>query len=219
MKLIRNFSLFLILTLFLVQGVKAQSSRDSVKAVQLSGVVLTEENNEIIPLAFVNVYVKGTQRGTYSAADGFFSVVAAPGEKIVFSTIGYRTSEYIVPDTLNSSRYTIYQILSKDTFLLPETVIYPWPSREHFNLEFLAMDITDELEDNAAENLSEKAMAQLRAFLPTDGDENVDLYLKQVADEYTYAGQFKPIKVLNVFAWQQFIQAWKRGDFKKKSKK
>lgn len=191
---------------------------DSLKAIQLSGVVLTEEEGEIIPLPYVNVYVEGTTRGTYSGNDGFFSLVVRKGEKIIFSTIGFKTIEYVVPDSLNRTRYTVYQILSKDNILLPETVVYPWPSREHFNLEFLAMDITDELESNAMENLSEKALAQLREFLPTDGGENVSLYLKQQADNYVYEGQIKPIKVLDVFAWQRFIQAWKRGDFKKKKK-
>jgi hypothetical protein len=97
-------------------------------------------------------------------------------------------------------------------------VIYPWPSREHFKQEFLAMDITDQLEMQAAENLSEKALAQIREYLPSDGAENVSIYLKEQAKSYYYEGQFRPVNILNVFAWKQFIDAWKRGDFKKKEK-
>jgi hypothetical protein len=191
---------------------------DSLKAIQLSGMVVTEENGEVIPLPYVNVYVKGTTRGTYSSNEGFFSLVVRKGETVIFSTIGFKSIEYQVPDSLNRTRYTVYQILSKDNILLPETVIYPWPTRENFNLEFLAMDVTDALEENAMENLSEKVLAQLREYLPSDGIENTSLYLRQQADSYVYAGQIKPIKILDVFAWQKFIQAWKRGDFKKKKK-
>jgi hypothetical protein len=191
---------------------------DSLKAIQLSGMVVTEENGQVIPLPYVNIYVEGTTRGTYSSNEGFFSLVVRKGEKVIFSTMGFKSIEYVVPDSLNRTRYTLYQILSQDNILLPETVVYPWPSRENFNAEFLAMDVSDVLEENAMENLSEKALAQLREYLPSDGAENVGLYLRQQADSYVYAGQIKPIKVLDVFAWQKFIQAWKRGDFKKKKK-
>jgi hypothetical protein len=78
------------------------------------------------------------------------------------------------------------------------------------------MDVTNELEDRAAENLSDRALAQLMAYLPTDGDENVDFYLRQQAESYYYAGQVRPMQILNAFAWKQFIDALKRGDFKRK---
>jgi hypothetical protein len=164
----------------------------------------------------VNVYISATHRGTYSGSDGFFSLVGRKGEVVIFSSIGYQDVEYVSPDTLSADRYSIFQIMTRDSILLPETYIYPWPSREHFKLEFLAMDITNELEERAAENLSERALAQMMAYLPTDGDENVDFYLRQQAESYYYAGQVRPIQVLNAFAWKQFIDALKRGDFKRK---
>jgi hypothetical protein len=187
-------------------------------AVQFSGVVLTEENGTLIPLPYTNIYIKNTRRGTFSSIDGFFSLVGRKGEIVVFSMVGFKTVEYTIPDSLTDNRYSVYQLMTKDTILLPETVIYPWPSREHFKQEFLAMDITDQLEMQAAENLSEKALAQIREYLPSDGAENVSIYLKEQAKSYYYEGQFRPVNILNVFAWKQFIDAWKRGDFKKKKK-
>ena len=41
-------------------------------------------------------------------------------------------------------------------------------------------------------------------------------YLKSEAQKYYYAGQAPPQNIFNVFAWAQFIEAWKRGDFKRK---
>ncbi|HLF63026.1 MAG TPA: carboxypeptidase-like regulatory domain-containing protein [Saprospiraceae bacterium] len=184
--------------------------------VQFSGIVLTDEHGPLEPLPYVNVYIQATRRGTFTGSDGFFSLVGRKGQVVIFSSVGYKDVEYLIPDTLSSDRYSIFQIMTRDTVLLPETFIYPWPSREHFKLEFLAMDITNELEDRAAENLSERALAQMMLYLPSDGDENVDFYLRQQAESYYYAGQVRPIQVLNAFAWKQFIDALKRGDFKRK---
>ena len=80
------------------------------------------------------------------------------------------------------------------------------------------MDISNELEDRAAANLSERVLAQMMLYLPADGDENADFYLRKVAQSYYYAGQVRPIPILNAFAWKQFIEALKRGDFKRKKK-
>jgi hypothetical protein len=208
-------SLFVLLGLTLMVSVLSAQTEDN-SVVQFSGIVLTDNKGVLEPLPYVNVYIAATHRGTYSGSDGFFSLVGRKGEVVVFSSIGYQDVEYLIPDTLFADRYSIFQIMTRDTILLPETFIYPWPSREHFKLEFLAMDISNELEERAAENLSERALAQMMAYLPSDGDENVDFYLRRQAESYYYAGQVRPIQVLNAFAWKQFIDALKRGDFKRK---
>ena len=209
-------TIFLILAGVFSSDLQAQTAGDSVEVIQLSGVVVTDENGFIQPLEYVNIYLKNTRRGTYTSNDGFFSIVGRVGEIVVFSSVGYENVEYLIPDTLTTDRYSLFQIMTKDTILLPETVIYPWPSREHFKLEFLAMDITSGVEERINANLSDQAMAQMIAFLPSDGDENVDFLLREQASAYYYEGQIKPQNVFNAFAWAEFIKAVKRGDFKKK---
>lgn len=203
------------LCLCVLQQVHAQT-RDTSSVIQFSGIVLTDEYGKLEPLPYVNVYIDATRRGTFTSTDGFFSLVGRKGEVVIFSSIGYKDVEYLIPDTLRGDRYSIFQIMTRDTFLLPETVVYPWPSREHFKYEFLALDITNELEERARENLSDRVLAQMMAYLPSDGDENVDFYLRRQAESYYYQGQIRPIQVLNAFAWKQFIDALKRGDFKRK---
>jgi len=194
----------------------AQQEQDGL--VQFSGMIVTEDYNQLIPVPYVNVIIEGSGRGTYSNLDGFFSIVAAKGDVVLFSAVGFKPVEYTIPDTLNSDRYTIYQMLTTDDVLLPETVVYPWPSREHFNLEFLAMNVNDKLQDYAEENLSEKTMARMRENLPSDGKEAASVYLRQQANERVYDGQIKPQNIFNPLAWAKFIQAWKTGDFKKQDK-
>lgn len=189
------------------------------KIIQISGKVVTEESDRMVFVPYAVVAVKGTNRGTLTDFSGFFSIVVRTSETLVFSVLGFKDAFYEIPDDLTAERYTIFQIMSRDTILLPEAVIYPWPDPDFFNQEFLAMDVHDDLEDIAKENLSEKAMAELREYLPSDGPEHTQFYLRQQSQSYYSEGQIKPQNIFNAFAWKQFIEAWKRGDFKKKDKK
>src|SRR4030095_5622412 len=173
---------YLFVVLFLLpftSVLNAQTKPDSIKIVQISGKVVTEENNRLVPLPYAVVAVVGTARGTFTDFNGFFSTVVRTGETLLFRVLGFKDAYYTIPDTLSRERYSLFQILTKDTILLPEAVIYPWPDPDNFNQEFLAMDVHDDLEDIAAENLSDKAMMRLREYLPSDGQEHTSLYLRE----------------------------------------
>ncbi len=194
--------------------------QDSVAVLQFSGrVVTSDDNGDIIPLPYTNVAILNSSRGDYSDYDGFFSFVALAGETVSFSRIGYKTVEYVIPDTLDQSRYTYIQIMSKDSILLPEVVILPWPSREHFKQEFLALDVSNELREAALANLAENVMSELRYTIPADGTETSKYEFQKQQIEYQYSGQIKPQRIFDPLAWKQFVDAWRRGDFKKKKKK
>ena len=193
---------------------------DSLDYIQYSGKVVTEGfDGKITPLSYTNVSIKGTTRGTSTAVDGFFSLVAKEKDVIVFSRVGYKTVEYEIPDTLKNDLYYWIQIMSQDSILLPEAVIRPFPSREHFKIEFLALDISEEIDNQYSEYLAESLLDEIRDVLPSDGGEASDFYLRQSASNYRYVGQIKPQNIFNPLAWKEFIDAWKRGDFKKKKKK
>ena len=191
---------------------------DSNTVIQFSGIVVTEESNNIMPLPYTNVSIAGSSRGTISDENGFFSLAGLMGEEVVFSHIGYETVYFEIPDTLSSNMYSIVQMMTQDSVLLPEAVIYPWPSREYFDIEFLAMDVTDELRKMAEENLAENALAQMREYVSPDGRESTNIYLQQTARDYYSTGQYRPQNIFNAYAWKKFIEAWRRGDFKKKKK-
>ena len=207
-----------IVFLFTLTSMFGQKVIDS-SLVQFSGMVVIEEKDQLVPLAFANVYIKETYRGTYTNLDGFFTIVGKKGDVVVFSSLGYKDVEYTIPDTIQESRYTIYQIMSQDTFMLPETVVYPWPSREYFNIEFLAMNVDDVLQKQASENLSPQALGRIAEITPSDGLGNSQNYFRQQANNYVYDGQLKPQNIFNPLAWAKFFKAWKNGDFKKKKDK
>jgi len=150
---------------------------------------------------------------------GFFSIVAEEGDVIVFSAIGFETVKFEIPDTLTTNRYTIIQMMSQDTINLPMAQIFPWPSREHFKIEFLALEVPEDLQERAENNLAAATMEQLRKNLPTDGVETGGIYLRRQADSYYSFGQAKPLNLLNPIAWSKFFKAWKNGDFKRRKKR
>ena len=216
MKLIATTILFL-----LIGTLSAQINKEEAFAVQFSGVVVTQNDDtgEAIPLPYTNIYVKGTRRGTVSGLDGFFSIVAVRGDTIKFTYVGYKPIEYVIPDTLTSHFYSVYQIMTQDDVLLPETVIYPWPRKQYFKQELLAMDITDKLKMQADENLAEEVIKKMIKEIPYDGREATNYELNKIANDAVYTGQVKPMRIFDVMAWRRFIKAWKRGDFKRKKKK
>ena len=146
----KNF-LFTICCFLLALNISAQEKNN---LVQFSGMVLDGSDESLVPVPYTNIVVKDKSRGTYSDFNGFFSIVVEKGDIIVFSAIGYETVEYYIPEDLKDDRYSIVQLMTQDTYNLPETVIFPWPSREHFKLEFLAMDVTPELQERAVRNLA-----------------------------------------------------------------
>jgi len=204
-----------------ISTLKAQTKQDtSKKVIQFSGVVVTQdEYGEMVPLPYTTISIDQTSRGTYAEVDGFFSLVAQVGDTIVFSRIGYETVKHGISDTLKSNFYSWYQIMSKDEYLLPEAVIYPWPSREHYKIEFLALDVSNELRERAKKNLAAEILERMEYAVPPDGAEAYSVETAKQVFEYKYSGQYKPQNIFNVAAWAQFIKAWKRGDFKKKKKK
>ncbi len=184
--------------------------------IQFSGMILDGSDENLYPVPFTNILLKEKGRGTYSDLKGFFSIVVEKGDTIIFTAIGYKDVEFQIPDSLNSSHYSIVQLMTQDTFNLPETVVFPWPSRDHFKLEFLAMDVSNEMQERALENLVQETLRRQRNEVPTDANEQADYYLREQASNYYYIGQTPPMNIFNPIAWKKFFDAWKNGDFKKK---
>jgi hypothetical protein len=195
--------------------------QDSVNLVQFSGQVIVDDTeDQIIPIPYVNIYIKEQPfRGTYTDYDGFFSLVAQKGETVVFSSLGFRTEEFRIPANLEGNRYSIFQFMRPDTVDLPEAIVYPWPSREHFKIEFLNMELDNTLEQIAMENLSAEKMARLSETLLEDGRESTQYYFRRQAQTYYSIGQFRPMPIFSPIAWGRFIKALKNGEFTDKKEK
>ena len=207
--------LLILSVLIIATSARSQDNKNK-RLVQFSGMVLDGSDEQLYPVPYTNILVKDKGRGTYSDLKGFFSIVVEKGDVIIFSAIGYKTVEYKIPEDLEDDRYSIVQLMTQDAINLPETVVFPWPSRDHFKLEFLAMDVTPELQERAAKNLANETLRRMRNDVSVDGNEHADYYLRQQAREYYYIGQQPPMNIFNPVAWKKFFDSWKNGDFKKK---
>ncbi len=188
-------------------------AQDDEHLIQFSGLVLTSDS--LIALPYTNVYVKQLGRGTSTNMEGFFSIIVKPGDSIVFSSVGYKTAVYAVPEDLKESRYSIIQLMTRDTIHLQETVVYPWPSPRQFKEAFLSLNIPDDQYELARKNLEQERMREMARTLPRDANEIVDFYAREQAASYYYYGQIPPMNIFNPIAWAEFFKAWKSGKFRK----
>ena len=109
-------------------------------------------------IPYATVLIKGTGRGTVTDYQGFFSLVVAKGDVIEFSSVGHRSNSFYVPDSLSNDRYSIVELLTRDTVYLPETQIFPWPTKEQFKQAFLSINIPDDDYERAKRNLDRDRM-------------------------------------------------------------
>lgn len=195
-----------------MQASFAQEEDDNL--IQFSGVVVTMDS--LSPVPFSTIMVKSTSRGTTSDYYGYFSFVAKPNDTLIFSSVGFRKSEFIVPNDLEGNKYSLIHSMLQDTIEIDEVQIYPWPTPAQFKEAFLALDLPDDDIEIMRKNLSADLMAKKAAAMPMNGSLNFKYQNQQRANQLYFAGQYRPNNLLNPIAWAQFIQAWKRGDFKKK---
>ncbi len=206
---------FLLLSFLLPFVAKAQyeSFQDSV--VQLFGVVMTADSLKGVPA--VSVVVKGQNRGTITNDRGVFSIVVLKGDMVEFSSIGFKSQMALIPKDLQGNQHSIIQLMVNDTIYLPATIIKPRISKEQFERDFARTNVPDDDLTIARNNTSTATRRLLMASLPSDGREASNQYLRQSANKLYYSGQVAPQNIFNPFAWNEFIKAWKRGDYKKKS--
>lgn len=194
--------------------VNAQEEDDDLHLIQFSGVVL--DGDSLNPLPFTTVIIDNTKRGTTTDFYGYFSFVAEPADTIRFSSVGYHTDYYVIPDTLEGNRYSMIQVLSRDTVELSEVTIYPWPDKDEFKEAFLSLRLPSDDLQRAQRNLSKDMMtAKMMNMSMHDGSANFKYQMYQRNRTIYEAGQYPSFTILNPVAWAQFIQAWKDGAFKK----
>ena len=203
------------LSLFFIQKASAQfeTGRDSV--VQLYGIVMTADSLKGIPA--VSVVIKGQNRGTITNNQGVFSIVVMKGDEVEFTHVSYKTKLSHIPTNLEGNQYSVVQLMVEDTVYLPATIIKPRPTPEQFARDFVNTKIPDDDIEIARKNTDYAKRRVLMKTTPADGGEATSMQFRNLANKAYYYGQSPPINLFNPAAWADFIQAWKRGDFKNKN--
>ena len=209
MKKLISTSIFLLFVIF--TAFSQESKRD---VIQFSGYILTPDTLMGIP--FVTIKINNTSRGTITNQEGFFSFAANEGDTIHFSSIGFKDTEYRIPENLQTNKYSIVKLMTSETYYIDTVTLYPWPTKEMFKQAFLSLEMEETDVDRALKNLEREYLKEMGEAMAMDANENTNYYLRSEAKKYYYAGQAPPQNIFNVFAWAQFIEAWKRGDFKRR---
>ena len=194
-------------------SVKGQSSFENI--IQINGVTMTADSLRAVPN--VTVEVKNKNRGVESEYTGVFSIVCYKGDTLIFRSLGFRPKEFVVRKDLQGQYFSLIQLMVQDTFYLPETIIRPLPTKGGFDYAFLHWHIPNDKYEIARRNTDAYVLRALAHTLPRDGHEAQSAVLAQQAKDAVYYGQNKPMNILNPLAWAEFLDAWKRGDFRRQS--
>ncbi|MGB0176156.1 MAG: carboxypeptidase-like regulatory domain-containing protein [Owenweeksia sp.] len=191
------------------------------KPIQISGIVITADSvGQFIPYA--NITVKNRRQGAITSAEGFFSFPALPSDTIVFSALGFKKEKLIIPDSLSQNEYLAKVVMRRDTTLLQEVTLYPWPTPERFKDAFLATRVPTTQEDIAMRNLAIQELKARAAEMGYSPEELQDFSIMQREGEIYNYGRYQGFSnggaailgsLTNPFAWAEFFSALKRGDF------
>ncbi len=109
----------------------------------------TVSDNTGLPLPGVNIVVKGTSNGTQSDFDGNYSLQVNVGQRLVFSYVGFKTTEKAV----TAATSTINVQMEEDAAVLDEVVVTGYGiARERKTLGYAVSTIEAEAIENKPES-------------------------------------------------------------------
>ena len=201
-------------TLWMGPAASCQTDSLSTQVVQVSGLVVTGDS--LSPLPYCTVFRSRDRRGTMTDARGFFSLPALTGDTLEFSSVGYVSQQAVIPEGGVLARVNLVQPMGRDTVAMKDAFVYPWPSRERFRQDFLALGLPNQGLDPAWDSPMDPMDVYDRlSEVGRDGQSTSSEVLAAQAQQAGYAGQAPPVNLLNPVAWAQFLQALKSGDLRR----
>lgn len=213
--MLRKTGTYCLLLICLLASARVFGQTAFENIIQIDGVTMTADSLRAVP--DVTVLVKNQDRGVNSSNLGVFTIVCYKGDTLEFHALGFRSKEYVVPKDMKGQYFSLIQLMVQDTFYLPETIIRPLPGKGQLEYAFQHWNIPDDKYEIARKNTDAYMLRALAYTLPHDGREAQQIYQNQQAYDAVYYGQQKPMNIMNPLAWADFLQAWKRGDFRKNS--
>jgi hypothetical protein len=199
----------LLISIYIPENAHAQNDRTK-RFVQLSGVA----RNELLePVAYVNVGIKSKRRGAMSDEKGLYSIVAEKLDTVIFMSLGYKKTGFIIPDTLTTQFLSTDIILFADTVRLKTVRIYPWKNYEEFKQAFMAYKLPTSDLERAKKNL-EIIQRQILASISPDAKIAYQNSMMQNFNRMATRGQTPVNNLLNPFSWAKFIQSLRDGKLK-----
>lgn len=179
--------------------------------VQFSGVIYDLDSNTVVP--YVSIKNISNNNSAFAANyKGYFSFVLQEGDTVIFSSIGYKKLELVIPSNLKERKYTAIIKLQSDNIQLPMVRVFPWASYDEFKKDFMTMKFADDDLEIARKNLSKKSLRELSASLPRDGTENNAMSFGNLHQALGNKNMVQTNPLLNPFAWGALIKQIRDGD-------
>ena len=183
-----------------------QAQDNPKKVIQFTGVIFAQDSLSVIP--GVHVYTPKGGRGTTTNPYGFFSMPALEGDSVIFSTVGFERTYYIVPKHEGDHSLKLLVYLEEDVQFLEEVEIFPYPSEAAFKAAVLAaVPPGQEQRDQIDRWLSTEFMRTAYLDLPNSPNMNHRFFMDQQMDNQVYRLQGRQNPLLNPFAWANFIKS------------
>ena len=168
--------------------------------------------DSLSPLPYATVFRTRDQRGTTTDINGFFSLPALAGDTLRISTVGFVGRAIVVP--AGSDRFNAVLPLLRDTVTLGTATVNPWPSRERFREEFMALTMAPDAYTIANERLDPVALFDRLSYIEPDAAEVGRTWSTAQAQQAAALGMMPTVSVLNPAAWAAFIRALRSGELR-----
>lgn len=185
----------------------------AVPLVQLTGMVINEDGR---PLEYAHILIINRHFGAITNERGMFSIVVAEYDSVRFSTLGYKPSILVIPDSLVEPHYHVEITMRRDTFQIEQVDIYPWKTYEEFKQALVDLPSESKDMENARRNI---AIIRAQIFMDTSPDPGVNFkeVMNREMARVMVGEELVPYNaLLNPISWAQFFQALRNGDFKRK---
>ena len=201
------------LLLFFVATVFAQNETKSNKLVQFSGIITDVDSNAIVPYVTITNLSFNNQK--YAANyQGYFSIIAHPGDTVVFSAVGFTSKTFVLPTIVTEHKYTAMIKIKSEVVYLQSVKVrhYPWATVEEFTKDFLSMKVADDDMALAKKNLSPQSIKGMTLTLPRSAEEISNSNYRYNFDRMVNTNMRQTNPLLNPFAWGKLMQTIFNGD-------
>jgi len=130
---------FLFLLFF---GFQLQAQVEQEKYLSIAGRIVDLDSGD--PMGGVKIVNETRNNIVASKINGFYSIVAAPGDIIRFTHVGYEP-EYMRINQTESTKATVMIHLKQDDYYIEEVIVGNLPSADELNDYFMSLEVDADL--------------------------------------------------------------------------
>lgn len=210
--------IFTFAILFFATGLYAQQSPAGKRLVQFSGIITDKDSSFVVPYVTITNQSRNDQKFAANYK-GFFSIVARPGDSLIYHAVGYADQLVVIPESVKDLSYTTMVKMKSEIVYLPAVRVYPWATIEDFTKDFMALKIADDDTEIARKNLSQNSINGMIEYLPRDAGEISTTNFRLDQERALNKNMVPTTPLLNPFAWGKLMEQIFSGDKSRQSDK